>query len=50
MLQLKNVSVSIRRNFRELVREFNFVLNPGDRAVFIGEEGLRKVHAFEADL
>lgn len=42
MLQIKNVSVSIRRNFRELVRGFQFVLNPGDRAVFIGEEGCGK--------
>lgn len=42
MLQIKNVSISIKHNFRELVRTFNFVLNPGDRAVFIGEEGCGK--------
>ena len=42
MLQIKNVSLSIRHNFRELVRNFTFTLNPGDRAVFIGEEGSGK--------
>lgn len=42
MLQIKNLSISVKRNFRELVNEFHFVLNPGDRAVFIGEEGCGK--------
>ena len=42
MLQIKHLSVSIKQNFRELLCDFNFVLNPGDRAVFIGEEGSGK--------
>lgn len=42
MLQIKDVSVSVKRNFRELVHGFRFALNPGDRAVFIGEEGCGK--------
>jgi len=37
MLELKNISISI--NERNLVENFNFTLNSGDKAVIIGEEG-----------
>lgn len=42
MLQIKNVSISVKRNLRTLIENFSFTLNPGDRAVFIGEEGCGK--------
>ena len=42
MLQIKNVSISIKHNFRELVRTFNFVLNPGGPRCIYRGRGLRK--------
>lgn len=42
MLQIKHVSFSIKQNFREMIRDFTFTLNPGDRAALIGEEGCGK--------
>ncbi len=39
MLQIKNVSFTHKKDLRTLVSDFSFVLNPGDKAVIIGEEG-----------
>lgn len=39
MLQLQNISISMRKDLRELLRDFTFSLNPGDKAAVIGEEG-----------
>lgn len=39
MLQIKNLSITHKKDFRTLLKDFSFVLNPGDRAVIIGEEG-----------
>lgn len=39
MLQVKNVTILHKKDYRELLKDFQFVLNPGDKAVIIGEEG-----------
>ncbi len=39
MLQVKNVSFIHKKDLRTLISDFSFVLNPGDKAVIIGEEG-----------
>lgn len=39
MLDIKNVTISKKEDGRCLVRNFNFTLNQGDKAVIIGEEG-----------
>lgn len=39
MLQIKNLTITHRKDLREILKDFRFVLNPGDRAVIIGEEG-----------
>ena len=39
MLQLKNITITHRKDLREIVKDFSFVLHPGDKAVMIGEEG-----------
>lgn len=39
MLQLRNITMSMKKDLRELLRDFTFTLNPGDRAAVIGEEG-----------
>jgi len=39
MLELKNVQINLSLNDRNLVDNFTFTLNPGDKAVIIGEEG-----------
>lgn len=39
MLQIKNLSITHKKDFREILKNFSFVLNPGDKAVIIGEEG-----------
>lgn len=39
MLQIKNLSITHKKDFREILKDFSFVLNPGDKAVIIGEEG-----------
>ena len=39
MLQIKNLSLIHKKDLRTLVNNFSFVLNPGDKAVVIGEEG-----------
>lgn len=39
MLQVKNVCITHKKDLRELVSNLNFVLNAGDKAAIIGEEG-----------
>lgn len=39
MLQIKNLSITHKKDFRVLLKDFSFVLNSGDKAVIIGEEG-----------
>jgi len=39
MLQVKHLTLTHRKDLRTLVDDFSFVLNQGDRAVLIGEEG-----------
>ena len=38
MLQIKNLEITLRKDLRTILSGFNFVLNPGDKAVIIGEE------------
>ncbi len=39
MLQIQSLNLSMRKDLRELLRDFTFSLNPGDKAAVIGEEG-----------
>jgi len=39
MLELKNINLSLKTDGRQLVDDFSFTLNRGDKAVIIGEEG-----------
>ncbi|MDR1706272.1 MAG: ATP-binding cassette domain-containing protein [Clostridiales bacterium] len=39
MLEFKNISVWLTIDDRHIIDDFNFTLNPGDKAVIIGEEG-----------
>ena len=39
MLQVKNLTITHKKDLRTILSDFNFVLNDGDRAVIIGEEG-----------
>ncbi|MCM1056546.1 MAG: ATP-binding cassette domain-containing protein [Firmicutes bacterium] len=39
MIQIRNVSITYKKDLRELVSNLSFVLNDGDKAAVIGEEG-----------
>ena len=39
MLQLKNISLSMKKDLRELITGLDLVLNKGDKAAIVGEEG-----------
>lgn len=39
MLQVKELTLVHKKDLRTLVEDMSFVLNPGDKAVLIGEEG-----------
>lgn len=39
MLQIKNLTITHRKDLRVILEDFNLVLNHGDKAVIIGEEG-----------
>jgi len=39
MLQVKNVTVTHKKDFRVILKDVSFVLNQGDKAAIIGEEG-----------
>lgn len=38
-LDIKNLTIFLNKDSRILVKDFNFTLNPGDKAAVIGEEG-----------
>ena len=39
MLQIKDVTITHRKDLKDLIRDCSFSLRPGDKAVLIGEEG-----------
>lgn len=39
MLQIKNLTITHRKDLRTIIKNFNMALNDGDKAVIIGEEG-----------
>ncbi|WP_099466858.1 ABC-F family ATP-binding cassette domain-containing protein [Konateibacter massiliensis] len=39
MLQIKNLTITHNKDLRTILNNFSFVLNDGDKAVIIGEEG-----------
>lgn len=39
MLQIKNLTLTHRKDLRPILKSFSCTLNPGDKAVIIGEEG-----------
>ena len=39
MLQVRKLHIAMKKDLRELVRDFTFALNPGDKAAIIGERG-----------
>ncbi len=39
MIQVKNLTITHKKDNRILVKDFSFVLNRGDKAAIIGEEG-----------
>ena len=39
MLQIKNLTISHKKDLKTLVQDFTWTLNPGDKAAVIGEEG-----------
>ena len=39
MLQINHLTITHRKDLRTIIRDFSFVLNRGDKAVLIGEEG-----------
>ena len=39
MLQIKQLTITHKKDLRVIVKDFSLVLNPGDKAVLIGEEG-----------
>lgn len=39
MLQIKNLTITHKKDLRIILEDFNLVLNDGDKAVIIGEEG-----------
>ena len=39
MLQINHLTLTHRKDLRPLLTDFNLVLNPGDKAVIVGEEG-----------
>ena len=39
MLQVKNLNITHKKDLRMLLQDFSCVLNAGDKAVIIGEEG-----------
>ena len=52
MLQIRDLTVTMKKDLRDLLRGFTFALNPGDKAAIIGEEGNGKstlLKALEAE-
>ena len=41
MLQIRNLTITHRKDLRIILEKFNMALNDGDKAVIIGKEGTR---------
>ena len=39
MIELKNIRINLSHNGRQVIEDFSFTLNRGEKAVIIGEEG-----------
>jgi len=39
MLQIRNLSISHKKDLRDIIKDFSLTLNDGDKAAIIGEEG-----------
>ena len=39
MIQVKNLNIVHKKDLRTIIENFSLVLNDGDKAVMIGEEG-----------
>lgn len=39
MIQINGLTLTHRKDFRVILEDFNLVLNDGDKAVIVGEEG-----------
>ena len=39
MLQIKNLNITHKKDLRVILQDFSLVLNDGDKAAIIGEEG-----------
>lgn len=39
MLQIKNLQITMKKDLRDLIKDFTFTLNKGDKCAVIGEEG-----------
>lgn len=39
MLQVRDLNVTMKKDLRQLLKDFTFALNPGDKTAIIGEEG-----------
>ena len=46
MLQIKNLTITHRKDLRVILEDFHLTLNSGDKAVIIGEEGNGKSTVF----
>ena len=46
MFQIKNVTLTHKKDLRTILQDFSLVLNYGDRAVMIGEEGNLRERGF----
>ena len=50
MLQIKNLTITHKKDSKVLLKDFTWALNPGDKAAVIGEEGNGKIHIFKTAL
>lgn len=50
MLQIKKLNLTHKKDLRIILNDFNLVLNDGDKAVIIGEEGNGKSTINEVDI
>lgn len=39
ILQINNLTITLKKDLRTILKDFSFALNPGDKVVVIGEEG-----------
>ena len=50
MMQIKKLTLTHKKDLRVILEDFQLVLNDGDKAVIIGEEGNGKIDAAEVDV